>query len=185
MRLNPVFKDIPWLGSKSIDLKEVDRQLKQILENEIDTVKDRNIEEYLKLRDFHRKDMVLLSLSKDSNYGIKTKSQLLIAPNYYQRFNKYMPQTILPVKIWGALYTDWGTTVAACQARDIERAIKIKPTTKPVSEAEHFACAFISYHEGCHYLQNQYWRKGIKYFQEAKSEIINRADWCQEIDRPL
>lgn len=183
IKLNPIFKDIPWLGSNSVDLQDVSNKLKQLLENAIDEVKDDNIEEYLKLRDIYRRDMLMLSLSQKDNWGVKTQSKLLILPNYYQHFKKHLPHIELPTEIWGALYTDWGMAVAACQVGDVARAVKIKPKKKPLSEVEYYARTFISYHEGCHYLQNQSWRKAIKYLQAIKSEIRIKLNWSNEIDR--
>ncbi len=183
IELNPTLKDIPWLGSNSIDIKDVFNKLKQILENAINTVKDRDIEEYLKLRDIYRRDIVMLSLAQKNNCGVKNQTGLLILPNCYQHFQKKLPQTTLPNTLWGALYTDWGTTVAACYEKDVARAIKIKPKQDPSSKVENFAYSFIAYHEGCHYLENLHWRKAIKFLQQAKSEIIIKPNWCDEIDR--
>ena len=183
MKHNPTLHNIPWLGSNSVDIKDVSAKLKQILENAIDVVKDSNINEYLKFRDIYRREMVTLSLIQQNNCGIRIKQQLFILPGCYQRSRNYLPRTSFPAKIWGALYTDWGLAVAACYENDIARAIKIKPGMNPISEAERFACNFISYHEGCYYLQNLEWRKAIKSLQQAKSEIKAKSDWCKEIDR--
>ena len=183
IELNSVLKDIPWLGSSSIDLKDVSFKLRQILENAIDTVKENDIEEYFKLRDFYRRDMVMLALAKEDNYGVRTRSQLLILPNCYQCFENNFPSIKLPANVWGALYTDWGKAIAACYENDVARAIKIKPKQDPTSKVENFAYCFVSYYEGCHYLEYQYWRKAIKYLQEAKPEIVINANWCNKIDR--
>ena len=183
IELNPVLKNIPWLGSNSISFEDVSLKLKHILENAIDTVRDSDIEEYFKLRDIYRRDMVMLALAKKNNCGIKTKLQLLILPNCYQCFQNNFPSIKLPANVWGALYTDWGTAIAACYEKDVDRAIKIKPKQDPTSEVEHFAYCFVSYYEGCHYLENQYWRKAMKYLYEAKPEIIINSNWCSEINR--
>ena len=183
IQLNPIFQDLLWLGNNSINLENVFIKLKQILENAIDTVRDNDIEEYLKLKDLYRQDMVMLSLAKKNDCGIKTKSQLLILPNCYQCFKNDLLAVELPANIWGALYTDWGTAIAACYEKDVDRAIKIKPKKDPTSELEYFVYRFVSYYEGCHYLENQYWRKAMKYLQEAKPLIINDYNWCNEIDR--
>ena len=183
MKHNPTLHNIPWLGSNSVDIKDVSAKLKQILENAIDVVKDSNINEYLKFRDIYRREMLALSLIQQNNCGIRIKQQLFILPGCYQRFRNYLPRINFPAKVWGSLYTDWGLAVAACYENDIARAIKIKPGKNPISEAERFACNFISYHEGCYYLQNLEWRKAIKLLQQAKSEIKAKSDWCKEIDR--
>jgi tetratricopeptide (TPR) repeat protein len=183
LKLNPVFKDIPWLGHNSIDIQDVDDQLEQILEGAIELIKDNNLPEYLKLRDVYRRDLMMLFLSRENNCGVRIKKQLLILPNCYQRFKLYLPQIKFPAKIWSALYTDWGMAVAACQAEDIARAIKIKPDENPVSNADRFASYFVSYQEGCHYLANLDWRKAIKSFQLAQLEINNQPDWGNKINQ--
>ena len=180
---DPTLQDIPWLGSNLIDIEDVSAKLKQKLEAAIDAVKDSNINEYLKLRDIYRREMVALSLIKQNNCGMRIKQRLFILPGCYQRFSNYLPQIGLPAKIWGALYTDWGLAFAACYEGDTARAIKIKPSRNPASEAEWFACCFISYHEGCYYLQNLQWRKAVRPLQQAKLEIKAKYDWCKEIDR--
>ncbi|MDJ0594349.1 MAG: hypothetical protein QNJ72_30965 [Pleurocapsa sp. MO_226.B13] len=183
IKYNPALQDVPWLGSNSIDIENVSAKLKQELENAIDAVKDDDVEEYLKLRDIYRRDMVTLSLMQQNDYGMRVKQQLLILPCCYQRCRNYLPEMKFPAKIWGALYTDWGKAVAACHEGDTARAIKIKPDKNPISEAERFAYYFVSYYEGCHYLQDLEWRKAIKPLQQAQSEIKAKFDWCKEIDR--
>lgn len=180
---NPTLQNVPWLGSNSIDIKDVSIKLKQELENAIDAVKDDNINEYLKLRDIYRREMVTLSLVKQNNCGVRIKQRLFILPGCYQRSCSYLPKISFPAKIWGALYTDWGIAVAACHEGDIARAIKIKPSKNPSSDVDNFANHFISYHEGCYYLQNLEWRKAIKPLQQAQSDIKAKSDWCKEIDR--
>ena len=183
LKLDYSLQDIPWMGNNSVDFEDVTQKLKEILENAIDAVKDKDIEEYLNLRDIYRKDVVMLSLTEKKDCGIKAKTGLLILPNCYLQFQKHFSRSKLPNTVWGTLYTDWGEAVAACYEKDVIRAIKIKPKKSPSSEIEHLAYAFISYHEGCHYLENQYWRKAIAILQEAKLEIVAKPDWCSEIDR--
>ena len=180
---NPVLQNIPWLGSSSINIKDTATKLKQILENAIDAVKDDDINKYLKHRDIYRREMVTLSLIQQNNCGVRIKQQLFILPGCYQRFRSRIPKMKFPPSVWGALYTDWGLAVAACLEGDVTRAIKIKPYQNPSSEADNFAHCFVSYHEGCYYLQNLEWRKAKKSLQQAKSEIKSKSDWCKEIDK--
>ena len=180
---NPTVQNVSWLGSNSIDIKDVSGKLKQILENAIDAVKDDDIEEYLKLRDIYRRDMVTLSLMQQSDCGMRIKQQLSILPGCYRRSRDRFTGMKFPTEVWGALYTDWGKAVAACHEGDIARAINIKPSKNSSSDVDNFADCFVSYHEGCYYLQNLEWRKAIKPLQQAKSEIKDKSDWCKEIDR--
>jgi hypothetical protein len=133
---NPTLQNIPWLGSNSIDIKDVSVKLKQELENAIDSVKDDNIEKYLILRDIYRRDMVALSLMQQSDCGMRIKQQLFILPGCYQGCRDRLSEIKFPAEIWGALYTDWGKAVAACHEGDTARAINIKPSKNPSSEAE-------------------------------------------------
>lgn len=183
IELNPTLKNIPWLGSNSIDIKDVFAKLKQELENAIDAIKDDDIEKYLKLRDIYRRDMVTLSLIQQNDCGMRIKQQLFILPSCYQRCRDRLSEIKFPAEVWGALYTDWGKAVAACHEGDTARAINIKPSKNPSSEAERFAYSFVSYHEGCHYLQNLEWRKAVKPLQYAQDEIKAKSDWRKEIDR--
>ncbi|BAZ44481.1 peptidase M, neutral zinc metallopeptidase, zinc-binding site [Chondrocystis sp. NIES-4102] len=180
---NPRLQNVPWLGSNDIDIKEVSSKLKQIIEKTIDLVKDNNIEEYLILRDIYRREMVALSLMQQSHCGMTIKQQLFILAGCYHRFRDYFPAIKFPAEVWGSLYTDWGKAVAACHEGDTARAINIKPSRNPSSEAERFAYNFVSYHEGCYYLQNLKWRKAIKPLRYAYDEIKAKLDWRKEIDR--
>ena len=184
---NPTLQNVPWLGSNTVDSEDASAKLKQILENTIDAVKDSDINEYLKLRDVYRREMLALSIVKQNNRGVTVKHQLFVLPGCYQRLHDRISETKLPADLWGALYTalytDWGLAVAACYEGDIARAIKIKPSKNPISENDRFAYNFVSYHEGCHYLQNLEWRKAVKPLKLAKSEIKAKSDWCKEIDR--
>ena len=187
---NPTLQNVPWLGSNSVDIKDVSAKLKQILENAIDAVKDDDIEEYLKLRDIYRRDMVSLYYGENSSIPIGVRvNRIFIPSNCYQRHRHNLTGITFPVEklysksIQAALYTDWGLAVAACLQGDTARAIKIKPYKNPSSEADNFAYCFVSYHEGCHYLQNLEWRKAIKPLQQAQFEIKAKSDWCKEIDR--
>ena len=179
---NPILKNVSWLGSNSINIENVSTKLKQILENAIDAVKDSNINEYLRLRDVYRREMLASSLIKQDNCGVRIKQQLFVLPGCYQRFRDRIPKTKLPANLWGALYTDWGLAVAAGHEGDTARAVKIKPSKKPASESDRFAHCFVSYHEGCYYLQNLEWQKAVKPLEQAKPEIKAKSDWCKKID---
>jgi hypothetical protein len=197
IEINPALKNVSWLGSTSIDLKDVSSKLKQILENSIDAVKDNDINEYLRLRDIYRRDMVSLRYGENSSIPVGVKvipvgvrvNRMFISPGCYQRHQHKLTAVTFPIEnlysksTQAALYTDWGLAVAACLEKDTARAIQIKPVKHPSSQADRFAYSFVSYHEGCYHLQNLDWRKAINPLQQAKADIKAESDWCKEIDR--
>ncbi|AFZ15171.1 hypothetical protein Cri9333_4388 [Crinalium epipsammum PCC 9333] len=181
--IDPSLKDLPWISSSEINLTEVTTNLKQLLEKAIDTVKDRDIERYFKLRDIYRLESTALNLmGNHPTCGIRVNN-LFLTPSCYQRYQEQLQAENLPGKLWGSLYTNWGLAVAACLEGDTARAIQIKAKLSPINEAERFAVNFISYHEGCHYLQQQRWRDAVSSLQAAKLQIKTDKDWQNEIDR--
>ncbi|AUS99873.1 peptidase M, neutral zinc metallopeptidase site [Nostoc sp. CENA543] len=183
-----VLKDIPWLGNKSVDFVLVFHQLKHLLETTIDTYKDKDINSYLKFRDYWRLESIALELmGQPAIKGVKI-NDVFVTPGCYQNYTSLaQPTSIQQIephqKILHSLYTTWGLAVAACIAGDIPRAVKLKPTTKLSDNLEKFAQKFVAYYEGCHYLQQQQWREAMSNLKTAKSEIADNLEWQQEIDR--
>jgi hypothetical protein len=183
IRIDPSLKDLHWLGNSSLDLDRVSTSLTELIEKLIDTVKDTNLDRYLQLRDLYRWQTVALRLTQNSpTTGVRVK-QLLLSPGCYQRHLNTLPKSDIPAEPWGRLYTNWGQAVAACIEGDSARAIKIKPKTNSVSVAEKSADSFVIYHEGCHYLQQQNWRKAFTSLKQVQGEIKKFPDWIREIDR--
>ncbi|MBD2777211.1 peptidase M, neutral zinc metallopeptidase site [Iningainema sp. BLCCT55] len=184
---DPTLKDVPWLENQPVDLELVSLELKQILEEAIDNFKDRDINEYLQLRDRYRLELVALRLMGNPPiWGMKVKD-VLLTPGCYNRYLLQWQNILVDgikanQKILQSLYTPWGLAVAACLEGDTLRARKIKPSTQP-SEAEIFAQKFVAYYEGCYQLQQQKWREAIIYLKQAQSEIKANGDWQEEIDR--
>ncbi|MGI8502093.1 MAG: tetratricopeptide repeat protein [Hassallia sp.] len=183
----PSLKDLPWLGNQAVDLESVSLELKRKLEEAIDNFKDKNLKEYLNLRDRYRLEMVALRLmSNPPKWGMKLKD-VFVTPGcynrYYQNWQNILVDNIDNQNILRSLYTPWGLTVAACQEGDTQRAMQLKPTSKPTTVAETFAQKFIAYHEGCYHIQQQKWREAIIAFNHAKTEIKASLDWQQEVDR--
>jgi hypothetical protein len=180
--------DIPWLTNREVDLEAVSSELKQRIEVIIDSFKDKNINKYLELRDEYRLEITALRLMGNApKWGIKIKN-IFITPGCYQLYHSQWQIRVENVessqKILASLYSRWGLTVAACLEGDIQRAIQIKP--KPQNNLdciEQYAVQFITYYEGCYYLQQQKWRIAISHLNQAKSEIINCWGWQLEIDR--
>lgn len=183
IQVDPSLKDLPWLENYSLDLDRVSTSLTELIEKLIDAVKDTSIDRYLQLRDLYRWQAVALRLTKNSpNNGVRVK-QLLLSPGCYQRHLNTLPKSDIPAEPWGRLYTTWGQAVAACLEGDSARAIQIQPKTNSVSVAEKSADCFITYHEGCHYLHQQKWRKAITHLKQVQGEIKKFPDWVREIDR--
>jgi tetratricopeptide (TPR) repeat protein len=183
IQIDPSLKDLPWLENIILDLEQVSTNLTELLEKVIDAVKDRDVEQYLQLRDLYRCETLALRLIKHSpSTGVRVK-QLLLSPGCYQRHLNTLPKFNLPAEPWGELYTNWGEAVAACIEGDLARAIQIKPKTNPSSVAEQSADSFIAYHEGCYYLQQHNWRKAITILKQVQEKIRTSSDCCEEIDK--
>lgn len=183
IHLDSSLQEVPWLGNTSVDLKEASSNLTQLLEKLIDDIKDIDIEEYFRLRDVYRLEIVALRvMNNPPSCGMRVK-QVFITPGCYQRYRNQLPQMTFPPKLWGALYTNWGFAVAACVEGDIARAIQIKPTVTCSCQAETFAYSWVSYHEGCYYFQEHNWRKAIHLLKQVKAEIKACPEWLEKIDK--
>jgi hypothetical protein len=183
IQVDPSLKDLPWLENSSLDLDRVSTSLTELIEKLIDAVKDTSIDRYLQLRDLYRWQTVTLGITKKYPMtGVRVK-QLLLLPGCYQLHFNGLPKSNIPDKHWGKLYTNWGQAVAACIEGDLARAIQIKPKINAVSGAEKSADSFVTYHEGCYYLQQQHWRKAITPLNQVQGKIKNFPDWIREIDR--
>ncbi|OKH54074.1 peptidase M, neutral zinc metallopeptidase site [Calothrix sp. HK-06] len=180
--------DIPWLENQKVDLELISLELQRRLEETIDKFQANQLEQYLKFRDKYRLEKVALRLMGNPvQIGMKVK-KLFITPGCYSRFfNKWQNFLVTDIhpseRILQTLYTPWGLSVAACLESDVARAIQIKPLKANNNNIELFALAFVAYHEGCHYLQQQQWQKAATYLNQAKTEIKAFPDWIQEIDR--
>ncbi|PSB52976.1 hypothetical protein [Chamaesiphon polymorphus] len=180
---DPALKDVPWFPNLPPDLAQIAINLIELLEKLIDPIKDKNLGRYLQLRDLYRWQIVALHLTKNLPHTQVRVNQILMLPGSYQRHAHTLPQSELPDESWCRLYTNWGPAVAACIEGDTNRGLQIQPQTKPVSVAEKSAKSFITYHEGCYYLQQYNWRKAIEPFKQVRSEINNFPKSIDEIDR--
>jgi len=183
-----VLEDVPWLANKPIDFGSVFNKVTQHLESIIDGRKDINTNDYLRLRDYWRLESAALKLmGTPTKRGVKI-NDVFVTPGCYSHYiSLQQPISIRQIdttqKILHCLYTSWGLAVAACIARDIQRAIQLKPLTRPNSDFETFAQKFVTYHEGCFYLQQNRWREAINPFKQLKQEIRDNQDWKKEIDK--
>lgn len=185
---DPILKDVPWLGNQPIDNESISSELQRRVEKIIDTFKDQNINHYLHLRDCYRLEKVALRLiGNPPKMGMKVKD-VFVTPGCYSRFFPLWRDIIFDdikpnQNILRSLYTPWGLAVAACVEKDIQRAIKLKPSNKAISEVETFAQNFVAYHEGCYQLQQKQWRQAIVSLKLARSQIRVTDDYQQEIDK--
>lgn len=180
---DPALKDVPWLGNTPVDYDSVASDLLRRLEEAIDAFKDKNVNEYLKLRDRYRLETVALRwISEPPTKGLRVKG-VHITPGCYELHKENLKEITFPAKLWATLYTRWGLAVAACVEGDIQRAIQLKPSTKPTGEAQSFAHKFVAYHEGCYQLQQQKWRQAMSPLNQANAEIKASIDWQKEVDR--
>lgn len=183
LRNDPALKDLPWLGNTPVDYDSVALDLQRRLEAAIDAFKDRNINQYLRLRDRYRLEMVTLRLmGNPPTTGLRVK-EVYITPGCYELHKEKLKTIKFPAKLWGTLYTPWGLAVAACEEGDIQRAIQLKPSNKPTGEAELFGQKFVAYYEGCYLLQQQKWREAMINLNQAWAEIRASIDLQKELDR--
>jgi hypothetical protein len=186
--IDPILQDVPWLGNQPVDFKSLSLELNHRLEVAIDNIKDINIQEYLKLRDYLRLELVALKFMDTSLKSGMKINDILIHPGCYHHFIYQWRENIVDridakQKILRSLYTPWGLAVAACLEGDSQRAIQLKPSTNNTTIIDKFAQSFVAYHEGCYHLQQQNWRTAIIHLKLAKSEIQEHLFWQQEIDK--
>ena len=185
IHIDPILKDVPWLGNTEINLEEITVNLNQLIEKAIDEVKERNLEEYFRLRDRYRLEITAIKLmGKPPNSGMKI-GELFLTPGCYNKYKNIFNHGIMwqATLLQKALYTDWGLAVAACMEGDRARGILIKPNHVVNADVENYAYKFICYHEGCHYLQQHEWKKAVHCLRESQLEIKASVTWQEELDK--
>ncbi|TVU53022.1 MAG: tetratricopeptide repeat protein [Arthrospira sp. PLM2.Bin9] len=193
---DPALQNIPWLPKSSINIEEIFSHLMATLEREIDSLKDENLAEYMKLRDQFRLDAIALKLVKKFPHQAAQINHLILLPGCYHRYQHQLgsiniPQTSNSVStesnILPALYTSWGAAVAAAFDGDGERAMQLKPSRSYQfnysQPREYFAQKFLAYSEGRHYLQKQRWRESVSALNALKNEWRSHPEWHQELER--
>jgi len=185
LHLDPSLLNISWLKTP-VDLNEVRVQLQQRLE-ELIHMEETNSTEYARIHELYRREVVALELrGTPPTSGLRIKG-LFFTPSCYERYQHILPTVKFPGKLWATLYTPWWRSVLACYDGKIFQAMQVKPDNIS-SEAEEFAQKFVSYHEGCYYLQivpggYPRWRSAIAPLTLAQSEIRNSVEWCAELDQ--
>jgi tetratricopeptide (TPR) repeat protein len=180
LNLNTSVRNVVWKVIDDGDIRDLEAQLTRILEELIDRTKE-DLNYYLQLRDLYRRDAVALGLLRDHPLeGIQIEG-LTILPGLY-RTHPDRNTVKLPEQFWATLYTRWGESVAACLQGDRVRGVALKPLTCQ-STLEQIANTFVSFHQGCHYLQQKQWQKAENPLKEAKTALKNHPEWIEEIDR--
>lgn len=181
LNADPALKDIPWQGSHSVNISELKSTVTELIGTLIDAVREENMQEYLRLRDIYRVEV--LALTQISSTSCVRFYDLYFTPGCYNRYQHRLPGLNYPSGSLGALYTRWGVAVAACLDGDSVRAQTIKPDRSPSTPVEIFADHLISYYQGCHHLQNQQWQLAVEPLKRAKPTIQREKAWQEEIDR--
>ena len=180
LNLNTSVRNVVWKVIDDGDIRDLEAQLTRILEELIDRTKE-DLNYYLQLRNLYRCDAVALGLLRDHPLeGIQIEG-LTILPGLY-RTHPDRNTVKLPEQFWATLYTRWGESVAACLQGDRVRGVALKPLTCQ-STLEQIANTFVSFHQGCHYLQQKQWQKAENPLKEAKRALKNHPEWIEEIDR--
>jgi hypothetical protein len=183
LHLDPSLKNLPWLENSGVDLQAVRSDIHKKLEDAIESIKDKNPNDYLRFRDLYRREMVALRLMGTPPKSGAKQNNLFLTPGCWMRCLSSLSTLRLTDKILQALYTKWGLAVAACIEGDTARAIQLKPAIGSVVEGEQFAQQLVSYHEGCYHLQQKQWRNAISPLKQARQEIKANPEWRKEIDR--
>lgn len=186
LHLNPLLQNITWMGATPVDLTEVFEQLLHKLEDLINSVEDKS-QKYKQSYELYRLETEALRLMGiPAKLGVRVKG-LFLTPGCYHRYRHQIKFPPLPGKLWATLYTDWYSAVLACLNGDNFKAKEVKPKTAPVSEAEKFAQRFVSYHEGCYYLEIEpggypRWRSAVTPLRLAKPEIQASPEWHARVE---
>lgn len=184
---DPSIQNIPWLAGQTVDLSELYAQLKENLEELINSIEQTQPTEWSQIQLLYRLEKTALELiGYPATKGLRVKG-LFLTPGCYQRYRHKLKNAQFPGSLVWALYTDWWQSILACLEGNTFQALQLKPPHEPTSEAEKFAQSFLNYHEGCYYLQisphgNPRWRLAIKPLQQAKSVIQASSVWCIELD---
>ncbi|MEC4852559.1 MAG: hypothetical protein SAJ12_16365 [Jaaginema sp. PMC 1079.18] len=171
------------MENSGVNLQEVRLDIHKKLEDAIESIKDKNPNDYLRFRDLYRREMVALRLMGTPPKSGAKQNNLFLTPGCWIRYFSSLSTPRITDKILQALYSKWGLAVAACIEGDTARAIQLKPTIGFVVKGEQFAQQLVSYYEGCYHLQQKQWRNAILPIKQAREEIKANQDWRKEIDR--
>jgi hypothetical protein len=174
-------QDLPWLAGNSVAADEFSIILTKILSEQIERVKERDLDRYLSLRDLYRQEIHAFKMYLDRIELYINNERIKISPEGYRRSREIQAIDPQPRHIWKTLYTEWGKAVAACLDGDPLRAIAIKPdrTNSPLEE---LGSSFVDYSQGCHYLEQHQWRDSISPLSRIAKQLPDHPDWAEKID---
>jgi tetratricopeptide (TPR) repeat protein len=188
---NPSLVNLPWRENTLADWGEIASDLKQKIEEQINTLADENQKK--QLRELLRLDSYALELMGNPPTCGMMVNNVFLTPGCYQRHRTQLDAVSFledpdanandTNRLLETLYTVWGSVVVACQDGDLVRALQIKRGLKVSSSTEQFAYEFVSCHEGCYHLQSSRWREAIIPLRQARSLIKANAYWYERIDR--
>lgn len=188
---NPSLVNLPWRENTPVDWGEMASELKQKIEDNINTLADENQKK--QLRELLHLDSYALELMGNPPTRGMMVNNVFLTPGCYQRHRTQLntvsfledPNTNADDtnQLLATLYTVWGPVVVACQDGDLVRALQIKRGLKATSDTEQFAYHFVSYHEGCYHLQSNRWRQAIIPWKQARTLIKANAQWYEKIDK--
>lgn len=178
---DPALQKIPWLEEQTIDLAAVASQLQHRLEALVASSTD---SDRLKML-FNLEKTALNLMGTPPTDGVRVQD-LWITPGCFLNYRDRLPPSPLPEGLLGTLYTPWWRSILACLEGNRLQAMQLRPIQPPTNTVETFARQFLSYHEGCYYLQPggyPRWREAIAPLQQAQSLIQASPQWQTELDR--
>lgn len=188
---HPSLVNLPWRENTPVAWGEVASDLKQKIEEKINTLADESQKK--QLRFLLRLDTYALELMGNPPTRGMMVNDVFLTPGFYQRHRTQLNAVSFledpdvnaddTNRLLATLYTVWGSVVVACQDGDLVRALQIKRGLKVSSDTEQFAYEFVSCHEGCYRLQNNRWREAIIPLRQARTLIKANAQWYETIDR--
>lgn len=185
LKQDPILDNISWL-STSIDHKQLEESLQELMERLVHPLQEANIQAYLAVHDLIRWDLITLKELEKQSQNPPTVGHLKLSPSLYSETQYISSQKLYSNNFSGnlldALYSLWGKCLAAFLDGDPSRAISIKPSQKPQYEREHCAVRMIAYHEGTHWLKQDQWRRAKPFLITAKPEILAQSDWTNELE---
>ncbi len=188
---NPSLVNLPWRGNAPVDWGEVASDLRQKIEEQINTLADENQKN--QLRELLRLDTYALELMGNPPIRGMILNDVFLTPVCYQRHRTQLDQALFCEapngngdymnRLLATLYTVWGPVIVACQDGDLVRVLQIKRGLKVSSDTEQFAYEFVSCHEGCYRLQKNRWREAFIPLKQARKLIKAHAQWFEKIDK--